>query len=155
MSSTLSPARISTASASSSPTICSVVPMIAKSPLAQVACWRCLIAAKSGAAALLGARTARVSMLVSLKASQVLRLRYNVSGEASQVLRLEQGALSATLYLRRRTCDALSETLSQTSAPRADVLVQPEQVFRVVLALHPDQAVVVRAVGVLDALAFV
>ena len=47
---TRSPARTSQASTSVSPTTCSVTPMIAKSPLAQVACWRCLIAARSGAA---------------------------------------------------------------------------------------------------------
>jgi hypothetical protein len=63
---------MSTASASDSPTICSLTPMTAKSPLAQVACWRCLIAAKSGAAAVgvcgcEGARAAMAVMFFSLK----------------------------------------------------------------------------------------
>src|SRR5262245_39457739 len=40
---------MSAASASDSPTIWRVTPTTAKSPLAQVACWRCLIVAKSGA----------------------------------------------------------------------------------------------------------
>jgi hypothetical protein len=47
-SSTRSPARTSAASASVSPTICSVTPMTAKSPLAHVACCFAVIAAKSG-----------------------------------------------------------------------------------------------------------
>src|SRR4051812_21290765 len=38
-------------SASCSPTICKVTPITAKSPLAQAACWRPLMAAKSGGVA--------------------------------------------------------------------------------------------------------
>jgi len=49
-SNTRSPAQILAASARDSPTICSVTPTTAKSPLAHVACCFCLIAAKSGAA---------------------------------------------------------------------------------------------------------